>query len=86
MGLRPDGSVLLKSKPDEPAGPDNCYWGSPCAIPNGRPVERRLCLSGRTRTVREWSDALGIPVGTIYTRLYRGASAEQALSLNGDRA
>lgn len=38
-----------------------------------------LTLNGETLTVPEWSDRLGIGVTTIYYRLHRGATPEQAL-------
>lgn len=41
---------------------------------------KTLTLNGRTHTIREWAEARGLDVVTIYTRLARGLSTEEVLA------
>ena len=55
--------------------------------PSGNPTTRksieeqlRLTLNGVDKTVKEWASSLGLRASTIYDRLKRGCSIEEALS------
>jgi len=46
---------------------------------NQRAKLRLIEMGGKTMSVAEWAKSLGVNVGLVYNRLYRGWSAEDAL-------
>lgn len=50
-----------------------------------KPIKRRagkkITLNGKSLTLREWCEELGISISTIKTRLYRGMTVEEALTI-----
>ncbi|MFA7176145.1 MAG: hypothetical protein WC114_02765 [Smithellaceae bacterium] len=61
--------------------PDNCRWAT--AVEQSRNTRRNrwLTFRGKTLLVGQWAEALGMSYGTIYGRLQRGWTAQEALSL-----
>ena len=59
--------------------PENCHWTTKRVQNNNRTINHHLILNGVSKTIGEWSSELGIPWTTIYTRLSRGCSVEDAL-------
>lgn len=81
MGLRPDDMVLVAPDRKRPIGPGNCRWGKGDTPGHrGRRSTLWLTRGDQTHTVREWSALLGISYKTIYSRLSRGATPDEALA------
>lgn len=80
MGARPPQLTLERKNNSRGYNPANCIWATRRQQANNRYTSRRLTLGGETRTVAEWSRHLGVPANRIYRRLYRGASAKEALA------
>lgn len=59
--------------------PENCHWTTKRVQNNNRTMNHHLVLNGVSKTIGEWSSELGIPWSTIYTRLSKGRSVEEAL-------
>ena len=62
--------------------PENCRWVTNTENNRNKRTNRFLTFEGRTQTVVEWAEELGINKFTIGTRLLRGHSVEEALSVN----
>ena len=67
--------------------PSNCRWVTPAVQANNRPsYNNNITYKGRTQTITAWSKELGIPVGTIRSRLKDSKlSVEEALSKPVDK-
>ena len=59
--------------------PNNCRWVSYETQNNNRRDNRILECNGEKRTMAEWSKITGISENTIYARLRRGWTSEQAI-------
>lgn len=69
MGEKPDENrFLARLDGSLPYGPGNCEWR-----------RKGLTFNDRTLTINEWSAELGIPVGTLLSRIHRWG-LERALS------
>lgn len=87
MGEKPDRSMSIE-RVDNNGNyePTNCVW-----IPlseqtrNRRPYGERFSVGGRTLTISQWSDELGVSVMGLRNRLYRGWTVEQTFSLSPRR-
>lgn len=60
--------------------PENCIWATVKAQANNRRSNHILEFSGKSMTVSQWAERLGIWKGTIRMRLKAGWSVEQALT------
>ena len=59
--------------------PGNVRWASPIEQARNKRNNKVLSAFGRTQTVTEWANELGIHWGTIAFRLKSGRTVEQAL-------
>lgn len=79
-GYRDDLTIERKNI-DGDYCPENCSWISQAA----QTRNTRRCIfvthDGVTATVGEWADRLGIPRSTVYYRIQKGASPEEALGI-----
>ena len=84
VGFCPSPQHTLDRHPN-PAGhykPGNVRWATKREQAQNRRTNKILIIpDGRAYCVAEWSRQIGIPSSTIYNRLRRGKSAEQALGL-----
>lgn len=62
--------------------PNNCMWSTMMTQCNNRRNNRVLTYNGESLTVAQWAVKLGIPVKRIYSRLHRGWSVEDTLSMD----
>lgn len=61
--------------------PENCRWVSSQVQANNRPsYNHNLEYNGKTQSITAWSRELGIPTGTLYSRLNRGMSVAEAFT------
>jgi hypothetical protein len=81
MGDRPFPKAQIDRK--ETNGnyePGNCKWSTAMANANNRRNTIRLTLHGRTMGLAEWSRETGLHRDTIYDRLAKSSSVEDALT------
>ena len=79
MGERPNGKSLDRIDNDQGYTPDNCRWASRREQNLNKADNRRLTYQGKTQTLLEWSEELGINYSTLNTRLQRGWPDERVL-------
>lgn len=68
-----------------PYAPDNCRFVTP--LESGRHVSSNVLIKfdGAIKTVSEWSGIVGVNQSTIYHRLKRGWSPDEALSFKAEK-
>lgn len=59
--------------------PENCRWADWKTQERNKRTNRLLSLNGETHCVKEWEEILNLPRNTIYRRLKKGLSIEEAL-------
>lgn len=79
MGDRPEGTSLDREDVEGMYELKNCRWSTKKVQANNCRTNRRITVKGITKTMTEWSDITGVKVGTIWQRLSRGKTPEQAL-------
>lgn len=61
--------------------PDNCRWVTMKVQQNNRRDNKYITFNGKTQTMQQWCDELGIPHSTLWNRLnVLGWSLEKALN------
>lgn len=60
--------------------PSNCRWASSKVQLNNRRNTPHYEFKGDSLTLSQWSEKTGIPRSTIYNRMKRGASFEEAIA------
>lgn len=76
-----DDLTIDRINGDKGYSPDNCRWKTQKAQQNNRCNNRQIELNGETHTMAEWADITGLNPSTIWARLKRGWSAEEALKV-----
>lgn len=61
--------------------PSNCRWATKLEQDNNKRGNVRLTLNGRTMTIAQWNRELGMSTATVQTRLKRGWTVEEALTI-----
>lgn len=80
MGERPPGLTLERIKVNEGYSPENCRWATRQDQSRNRRDTIMLTSRGVTKSLAIWADELQIKAQTIYMRLRRGLSDNQALA------
>jgi len=80
MGRRPPGGSLDRIDNKGPYAPGNCRWATAQEQHRNRRDSRWLTLGTVTLTASEWAERLDMLPNTLYERLRRGWSDEQALT------
>jgi hypothetical protein len=60
--------------------PSNCKWSTNKEQANNRSTNRYITHEGKTLTVSQWAEVIGIARDTLKRRLYCGWSVEKALT------
>lgn len=81
MGPRPSPSHTVERKNNSCGySPFNCRWATRKEQQNNMRTNRLVTLKGRTQTVSQWADEVGMKHATLYSRIYHGWSAERAIT------
>lgn len=81
MGERPDGMSLDRINSDGDYEPGNCKWSTQKEQQNNRRNNMLIELDGVTMTLAQWSEKTGFDATTISTRIRRGWSCHDALTV-----
>ncbi len=79
MGFPPDGLTLERKDTNESYCPENCIWETPKAQANNKRNNHLLSFEGRTMTMAQWAETVGLSYSALGSRIYDGWSTERAL-------
>ena len=82
MGERPPGHSLERIDNDGDYTPTNCRWATRKEQCRNTNRNRYLEAWGKTKTLSEWAELVGIETRTVHARLKRGWDVEKALSID----
>lgn len=80
MGECPPGLTLERKDNSKGYSPDNCVWADWAAQANNKRSSTQITYLGKTQTVSQWAEELGLRRDRIYDRLRAGWSPEAALT------
>lgn len=78
MGACPEGYSIERKNNQGNYTPSNCIWTSTQRQANNRRSSRFITYNGKTQTLADWSRELDMRIITLFMRLKRGWSIEQA--------
>ena len=71
MGERPDGTTLDRIDNNLGYDPSNCRWATPKRQQRNRRDTVFVTFDGKTYSIADWADILGIKKGTLRDRIVR---------------
>lgn len=81
MGERPEGCTIDRVDGAKGYEPGNCRWATRTEQQRNVKSNVKIAFGGDTLCISEWGEKTGIPSRTISSRLRRGWTAEQALTI-----
>lgn len=82
MGGKPSRSHTIERKDnDGPYSPGNCRWATKKEQNQNTRASHFLAHVGITLTIAQWSERTGLPASVIQTRISRGWTAEESLTI-----
>jgi hypothetical protein len=80
MGHRPEGMTLDRVDPEKGYHPENCRWADSSTQQRNKRNNRVLTYLGKTQTLADWEEEVGIARATLNARLnIYGWTPEEAL-------
>ncbi len=70
VGERPEGMKLDRIDGTKGYVPGNCRWATQKQQSNNQRTNVRVTYAGRTQTLSEWADELGMNYKTLHNRIY----------------
>lgn len=86
MGEKPDGTSIDRIDNDSGYFKENCRWTTRKVQQNNMHSNRRVALNGKTQTLSQWADEIGISKTALYKRLAQRWPLEVALTKPGRRS
>ncbi|MCR5254614.1 MAG: hypothetical protein K6D96_01660 [Acetatifactor sp.] len=80
VGGRPTKYTLDRIDSNGNYEPSNCRWADSKTQSRNKSSNRYLTFDGKTQTITDWADELGINGRTLNNRINRGWSVERALT------
>jgi hypothetical protein len=80
MGSRPDGHSIDRIDVNGNYEPNNCQWASRTVQNRNTRQNHKLTFDGKTLTISEWAEIIGVAPAAIFCRIRRGWSTERALT------
>ena len=80
MGERPSGKTLDRQDNALGYSPGNCRWSTHKEQHRNKRSNRLVSWNGKTLTIAEWTETLGLSRGLLRQRLNRGWSVGDALA------
>lgn len=80
MGERPERKTIDRKRNDIGYCKENCRWATSGEQADNTSRNVHLTYNGKTQNVAQWTKELGFKRTTIFARLKRGLSAEEALT------
>lgn len=81
-----DGLTIDRINNSNGYSPENCRWVTQAEQNRNYSKNHLITYKGETKCLADWADELGINRVTIYMRLKRGKTVEQAFNKNDGRA
>ena len=81
LGPRPNGLTLDRIDNDGHYETNNVKWATRKEQVVNRRITKLYTYKGETRTLQDWAHAYGIQYGSLWQRLKRGMSIEEALTM-----
>lgn len=83
MGPRPSPDHQLDRFPNQDGNyePGNCRWATRAEQNRNRKDNRMITFRGETLCLADWAKRFGMRKGTLFERLRRGLSVEEALTI-----
>lgn len=80
MGHPPDGTSIERRENHRNYEQGNCYWADKKSQQNNTRRNRLITYDGKTLTLAQWAEVIGLTWGALRDRLRNGWEVEKALT------